>query len=110
MTRIICIDAERAEVIAKCSAHDIPISMIETLQSGGTRVVLHNAPDAALLGAAYGDKVMTGPVTRTAVRFRHPDMSDETEPFGTWLLTQGNRDCWTAMKFGICVSVLRQSV
>jgi len=19
---------------------------------------------------------------------------DETEPFGTWLLTQGNRDCW----------------
>jgi len=78
MTRIICIDAGRAEIIAKCSAHDIPISMIETLQSGGTRVVLHNAPDAALLGMAYGDKVMTGPVTRMAVRFRHPDMSEQS--------------------------------
>jgi len=77
MTRIICIDAGRAEIIAKCSAHNIPISMIETLQSGGTRVVLHNAPDAALLGVAYGDKVMTGPVTRTAVRFRHPDTSEQ---------------------------------
>jgi len=41
-------------------------------------VVLHNAPDAALLGMAYGDKVMTGPVTRMAVRFRHPDMSEQS--------------------------------
>jgi len=53
--------------------------MIETLQSGGTRVVLHNAPDAVLLGVVYGDKMMTGPVTRTAVRFRHPHPNDRQE-------------------------------
>jgi hypothetical protein len=79
MSRIICIDAERAEVVAKCGAHDISISMIETLQSGGTRVVLHNAPDAVLLGVVYGDKMMTGPVTRTVVRFRHPHPNDRQE-------------------------------
>jgi hypothetical protein len=73
MSRIICIDAGRVEIVAECGRHDIPISMIETLQSGGTRIVLHNAADAQRLGAAYGDKVMTGPVTRTVVRFRHPE-------------------------------------
>ena len=73
MSRIICIDATRTEVLAACADRDIPVSMIETLQSGGTRVVLHNSQDAALLGTAYGAKVLTEPVTRTSVRFRHPE-------------------------------------
>jgi hypothetical protein len=34
--------------------------MIESLQSGGTRVVLHNTHDAGLIAAAYPDLVLTG--------------------------------------------------
>ncbi|MET0239451.1 MAG: hypothetical protein ABW184_06085, partial [Sphingobium sp.] len=69
----ICIAAERIDVVEECRRQGVPISMIETLQSGGTRVVMHNARDAALLATHFGNKVLTGPVTRTTERFRRPD-------------------------------------
>ncbi len=70
MSRAIYVDATRADVIAMCSKHDAAISVIEPLQSGGTRVVLHNAHDAAVLAKAFGNKILTGVVTRMPVRAR----------------------------------------
>ena len=58
-------------VEATCAKHKAPITAIETLSSGGTRVVLMNAVDAAKIGKAYGNKVMTGPVVRTPTRLMH---------------------------------------
>ncbi len=45
--------------------HDAIISAIETLPSGGTRVVLMNSADAAKIIKAFGSKVLTGNVART---------------------------------------------
>ena len=49
MSRVLNIDAPQAHVIATCSKKHAEISAIETLRSGGTRVVLTNAIDTATI-------------------------------------------------------------
>lgn len=68
MSRAININATRDHVVAACARRNVPISAIETLHSGGTRVVLNNANDTAIMIKAYGSKVIHGPVTRTPTR------------------------------------------
>lgn len=68
MSRAINIQASREDVLAMCGKHKATISVIEALHSGGTRVVLHNGHDAAIVAKAFGGKVLTGPVTRTPIR------------------------------------------
>jgi hypothetical protein len=68
MSRAVNIDASQAHVIASCSKRRLPISTIEELRSGGTRVVMNNAADAAMIAAFYGRKVITGLVQRTPLR------------------------------------------
>jgi hypothetical protein len=63
-SRAINIDADREHVLATCRAKKAPISAVEELLSGGTRVVLMNMDDAAIVRRAYGKKVIAGPVTR----------------------------------------------
>lgn len=58
MTRVVYLNAPRIAVINMCAAHNTPIAMIESSQSGRTRVVLHNAHDAALIVSAYPDLVI----------------------------------------------------
>jgi hypothetical protein len=70
MSRMININATEDHVLATCTKRNIAVSAIETLQTGGTRVVMNNAADAALVAKAYGSKVITGPVTRTPMRLR----------------------------------------
>jgi hypothetical protein len=70
MSRALCIDAPEAHVLATCAKRDVAISAIESLRSGGTRVVMRNADDAAAIGRLYGKKVITGVVTRTPLRIR----------------------------------------
>lgn len=65
MSRAMNINAEQAEVIAKCAKHGAAISAIETLLSGGTRVVLMNADDAAVIRKSFASKLIKSPVTRT---------------------------------------------
>lgn len=64
-SRALNIAADRDHVVGFCAKHKATISAIETLHSGGTRVVLINGDDAARIRRAYGSKVMTGSVTRT---------------------------------------------
>ena len=68
MSRAININATRDQVVASCAKHKVPISAIEALHSGGTRVVLNNADDTAIMVKAYGSKVICGAVVRTPTR------------------------------------------
>ena len=71
MSRALNLDASLAHVTDRCAKHAATISVIEPLQSGGTRVVLLNAHDAAVISRAYGNKVLTGTVERMPIRPRH---------------------------------------
>lgn len=64
MSRAININASQEHVTATCATRKVPISAIETLPSGGTRVVMNNADDTALIAKVYGKKVITGSVVR----------------------------------------------
>jgi len=68
MSRAININASEAHVLATCAKRGVAISTVETLHSGGTRVVMNNAVDTATIAKAYGSKVIAGPVERTPTR------------------------------------------
>lgn len=68
MSRAINVNATEADISAACETAGIPISMIERLHSGGTRVVFNNAADAASMAKTYKSKLLTGPVTRMMTR------------------------------------------
>lgn len=69
MSRAININASQDHVRALCAKRNLPISAIEALVSGGTRVVMNNIVDTAIVTKAYGTKVITGRVLRTPTRF-----------------------------------------
>lgn len=71
MSRALNVNATEQHVVSMCAKHKTPITAIESLRSGGTRVVLMNAVDAARIGKAYGSKVLTGAVQRTPSRLMH---------------------------------------
>ncbi len=71
MSRALNIDATEDHVLATCLSKNAPISTIEKLHSGGTRVVLLNAFDTATIRKAYGTKIITGNVRRTPTRLMH---------------------------------------
>lgn len=71
MSRVIHLKADQAHVIATCAKKHADISAIETLLSGGTRVVLKNAIDTATIRKAYGSKVLLGRVRRMPIRLAH---------------------------------------
>ncbi len=68
MSRAINVSVAKEHVVATCAKRDIRISAIETLQSGGTRVVMNSAADTAIIAQAYGNKVITGAVVRVPTR------------------------------------------
>ena len=68
MSRALNINTTEADVTAVCQAAGIGISAIERLVSGGTRVVLNNAVDAASIAKTFKAKLLKGPVTRSATR------------------------------------------
>ena len=71
MSRALNVDASLADVTTRCAKLNAPISAIEALRSGGTRVVLKTAVDAVSVAKAFGSKVMSGEVTRQPTRLRH---------------------------------------
>ncbi len=68
MSRALNINATQDHVVAACAKRNIAISAIEALQSGGTRVVMNNAIDTALMLKAYGSKIIVGDVVRKSIR------------------------------------------
>ena len=68
MSRAINIDATQQHVRNTCAKHQAAITSIESLVSGGTRVVFKNGDAAAVITRAYGKKVISGSVKRTPLR------------------------------------------
>jgi hypothetical protein len=71
MSRALNLNAPKEHVIDTCAKHNAAITHIETLVSGGTRVVLQNAEAAAIIGRAYKGKIISGAVERTPSRLMH---------------------------------------
>lgn len=65
-SRALNVSAGIAEVRAACAKRQLPISAIETLLSGGTRVVMMNGDAAAQLRRVFKAKLITDAVNRTA--------------------------------------------
>ena len=70
MSRAMNIEASREAVIAMCAKHNAKISAIEDLHPTGTRVVLLNGDDAALVAKAFKSKRIEGAVTRAPRRLK----------------------------------------
>lgn len=65
-SRAINVTVSEAEVREACSKHDLPISAIEPLLSGGTRVVMMDGDAAVKMRKVFKGKIVTGDVRRTA--------------------------------------------
>ena len=65
ISRAMNVRVTEAQAVAMCAKHKAEISAIESLLSGGTRIVLMNIADAATVAKAFGSKVLTGTVQRT---------------------------------------------
>lgn len=70
MSRAINVNATPAEVSAMCAKHKTTISAIEALPAGGTRVVMMNADDAAVITRAYRTKLLATDAKRTPLSTR----------------------------------------
>ena len=68
MSRALNLNATQEDVLASCARAKAPITQIEPLLSGGTRVVLRNGDDAATIGRLSKGKIITDQVTRTPGR------------------------------------------
>ncbi len=66
-SRAVHVKATLQAVTALCEQHAISISTIETLQSGGTRVVLNTAGEAANLRRRMKSQLIDGPVVRSSL-------------------------------------------
>jgi len=67
MSRAINLDVPLAEVTALCERRNVPISAIEKLFDGGTRVVLMNADDTAIVAKAFHAKIISSNARRVPV-------------------------------------------
>lgn len=65
MSRAINVTATEAQVKTAAAEHDAPISAIETILSGGTRVVFMNGGDAERMRRIFKDQMVVGAVTRS---------------------------------------------
>ena len=68
MSRALNINATQDHIQANCAKRSLQITAIETLPSGGTRVVMSNGEASLALAKVYGSKVITGAVQRTPLR------------------------------------------
>lgn len=71
MSRAINLSSTYSDVVAMCEKHNVAISAIEALPGGGTRVVLMNAYDTAVVARAFKSHIIEGPVQRTPLVTRY---------------------------------------
>lgn len=64
MSRAVLVNAPKPDVAATCAQRKITVSAIESLLSGGTRVVLTNMADADAIRLAYKKHLIQQPVIR----------------------------------------------
>lgn len=73
MSRALNLSINMAETTSLCEKHDIRISTIEPLDSGGTRIVVASSDGAVKLNRIAKAHLISGPVTRSSLyRSRYP--------------------------------------
>lgn len=70
MSRAFCVTLHIDDVMTACAKNNATISTVEPLHTGGTRVVLINSHDAAVMGRVFAGKLITGNIVRTPLRVR----------------------------------------
>ena len=68
MSRVLMLNLAPDTVAAKCKAADVSISVLESLPSGGTRLVCDSAHGAAVMNEKLKSRLITDPVVRAAYR------------------------------------------
>jgi len=72
MSRVLHLTLEEGEVVSRCLSANVGISAIESLPSGGTRLVCMSTDGAAELKRKLKSYLVAGGVTRSAFRPKSP--------------------------------------
>lgn len=64
MSRVLLVALDEAQVVAKCQAENVTISVIEPLISGGVRLVCSSSDGAARMAHKLKPHLIDGVVTR----------------------------------------------
>lgn len=65
MSRVLNFSVTSEELQSFCEQNGIGISVIEPLDSGGTRIVLNNADDVEILRKKMKASIIEGPIARS---------------------------------------------
>jgi hypothetical protein len=68
MSRVLMVDLDEGDVVARCLAAKVSISAIEGLPSGGTRLVCMSADGAAQMRKKLKSQILRGTVARATYR------------------------------------------
>jgi hypothetical protein len=74
MSRVLHVGLDEGEVVSRCLAANVGISAIETLPSGGTRLICMSSDGAATMRKKLKSQLILGPVTRELYRPRTPPL------------------------------------
>lgn len=70
--RVLFINLSETAVLDQCKAKDIGVSAIETLASGGVRMVCKSVDGSETARKVFKSKMLTGEITRTRHRPTKP--------------------------------------
>ena len=72
MSRALFVNLTEAQVVAKCQAENVGISVIEPLTSGGVRLVCMSSDGAGTMTRALKSSLIHGEVVRERIRPTKP--------------------------------------
>ena len=67
MSRVLLLNSTEDAVAKACARFDVEISVMETLDSGGVRLVCVSTEGAAMMRRKLRSKLIDGPVVRSAM-------------------------------------------
>ena len=70
MSRVLLVNQNEEAVAKACARFDVEISVMETLDSGGVRLVCVSTEGAALMRRKLRAKLIAGPVVRSRIYSR----------------------------------------
>jgi len=68
MSRVLLVSLDEGEVVARCLAAKVSISVIDGLPSGGTRFVCASVDGAAHMRKVMKSEIIAGPITSAVYR------------------------------------------
>jgi hypothetical protein len=72
MSRVLLVNLEESQVVAKCAAENVGVSAIEKLASGGVRLVCNSSDGAGVMTRKLKSHLIRGEVIRELHRPAKP--------------------------------------